>query len=224
MIINNFEKDNVDSNISLMEQWSIPGNAINYAQYKRNSRDYLKLNIKELDEKNHRIMNGKLEEKDRQIIELDFHNTSEKLKGEYLDMYDGVRLDILHTMKFDVNSDLSTTYLGRIDKTMSNRMKVEEIFPISEQGYTVGKLLDGTECQILLVTGSSKSFTFKIHYLKCKSLHSLPKFASKTLRIQVGNGQYNRVLFVIPIVIDIHDNRFEIFMLVSEIHENVDVV
>ena len=31
----------------------------------------------------------------------------------------------------------------------SDNIKVEERFPISEQGYTVGKLLDGTECQIL---------------------------------------------------------------------------
>ena len=64
----------------------------------------------------------------------------------------------------------------------------------------------------------------KSHYLRCKSLHSLPKFTSKTLRIQVGNGQYVSMLFIIPIVIDIHGHRFEIFTLVSEIHENVDLV
>ena len=57
---------------------------------------------------------------------------------------------------------------------------MEETFPISEQGYTVGKLLDGTECQILLDTGAKKSFMSKSHYLHCKSLHSLTKFASKT--------------------------------------------
>ena len=45
-----------------------------------------------------------------------------------------------------------------------------------EQGYTVGKLLDGTQCQILLGTGMSKSFMSKSHYLHCKSLHSLPKY------------------------------------------------
>ena len=44
----------------------------------------------------------------------------------------------------------------------------------------VGKLLDGTECQILLDTGASKSFMSKSHYLHCKSLHSLPKFTLKT--------------------------------------------
>ena len=42
--------------------------------------------------------------------------------------------------------------------------------------------------------------------------------------IQVGNGQYMGVLFVIPVIIDIHRHRFEIFTLVSEIHENVDLV
>ena len=53
---------------------------------------------------------------------------------------------------------------------------------------------------------------------------SLPNFASKTQRIQEGNGQFISVLFIIPIIVDIHRHRFEIYMLVSEIHENVDIV
>ena len=65
----------------------------------------------------------------------------------------------------------------------------------------------------------SKSF-----YLRCKTLHVLPKFASNTQRIQVGNGQYVGVLFVILVIIDIHGHRFEIFTLFPEIHENVDLV
>ena len=64
----------------------------------------------------------------------------------------------------------------------------------------------------------------KSHSLWCKSLHSLPKFASKTQRIQVGNRQYVSVLFIIPVVIDIQGHRFRIFILVSEIHKNVDLV
>ena len=43
-------------------------------------------------------------------------------------------------------------------------------------------------------------------------------------RIQVGNGEYVSVLFIIPIVTDIHGRGFEIFTLVLEIHENVDLV
>ena len=108
--------------------------------------------------------------------------------------------------------------------TKDSRVKAEESFPISEQGYTMGKLLDGSECQVLLDMGASKSFMAKSHYLCCKSLNSLPKFASRTQRIQVGNAQFVSVLFIIPIIIDTHGHRFEIYTLVSEIHENMDLV
>ena len=89
-------------------------------------------------------------------------------------------------------------------------MMIEERFSITEQGYTVGKLLDDTECQTLEQVNYS---CLKSHSLCCKSLHSLPKFASKTQRIQVGNGQYVSVLFIVPIIIDRHGHRFEIYIL-----------
>ena len=60
--------------------------------------------------------------------------------------------------------------------------------------------------------------------MQCKSLHALPKFASTTQSVQVGNGQCVAVLFVIQLIVDIHGHRFEVFMLVSEIHYNVDLV
>ena len=103
-------------------------------------------------------------------------------------------------------------------------LKAEESFLLSEQGYTLGKLLDGTECQLLLDTGASKSFMSKSYYIRCKSLHSLQKFVLKMQRIQVRNGQYVSLLFIIPVIIDVHRQRFEIYTLVSEIHENVDLV
>ena len=43
-------------------------------------------------------------------------------------------------------------------------------------------------------------------------------------RVQVGNGQCVAVLFVIPVIIDECGHRFEVFTLVSEIHDNVDLV
>ena len=52
----------------------------------------------------------------------------------------------------------------------------------------------------------------------------MPKFASTTQRIQVGNSQCVSVLFIIPVIVDIHGHRFKIYTLVSEIHENVDLV
>ena len=78
--------------------------------------------------------------------------------------------------------------------------------------------------KIPLDTGASKSYMSNSYYLRCKSLHVFPKFASSIQRIQVGNGQYVGVLFVIRVIADIHDHVFEIFTLVSEIHKNVDLV
>ena len=131
---------------------------------------------------------------------------------------------MVYTNRFDENSDLSMTYLGQTKMKRGTTIGAEEKFPITRQGFTLGKLLDGTECQILLDTGASKSYLSKSYYLRCKSLPTLPKFALNTQRIQVGNGQYVGILFVTPVIIDVHGHRFEIFTLVSEIHENVDLV
>ena len=83
------------------------------------------------------------------------------LKEDYLDMHEGVQSKILNITRFDEMSDLSTTYLGKSDRSENDKIKAEESFPISEQGYMLGKLLDGTECQILLDTGASKSYMSK---------------------------------------------------------------
>ena len=139
-----------------------------------------------------------------------------------MDIYEGIHSDIVRSNKFDENSDISTTYLGKIDnRGNQDKLKAEESFPILENGYTLGRLLDGTKCQLLLDTGVSKSFMSKSFYMQCKSLHTLPKFASTTQRIQVGNSQCVSVLFIIPVI---HGHRFEIYTLVSEIQENVDLV
>ena len=52
----------------------------------------------------------------------------------------------------------------------------------------------------------------------------MPTFASITQRVQVGNGKCVVVLFVISGIVDIHGHSFEVFMLVSEIHDIVDLV
>ena len=131
---------------------------------------------------------------------------------------------MVYANKFNENSGLSTTYLGQTKMMRDTKIKAEERFPITGQVFASGKLLDGTECQILLDTGATKSYMSKSYYLQSKTLHALVKFLSNTQRIQVGNGQYASVLFIIPVIIDIHRHRFQIFTLVSKIHDNVDLV
>ena len=84
--------------------------------------------------------------------------------------------------------------------------------------------MECTDCHILIDTGAGKSYMSKSYYLRFKSLHALPNSASKIQRIKVGNGQYVGVLLVIPVMITIQEHRFQIIALVSDIHENVDLV
>ena len=132
-------------------------------------------------------MNNKIksrkDEKERPILEIDLRNTSDRLKEEYLDRYKGLKSEILSTTRFIETSDLSVTYLGRVNIARKIKTTAEDKFLISEQGYRTGQLLDGTKCLFLLNTAASTSFMSKSHHLHCKSLHSLPKFASKTQKI-----------------------------------------
>ena len=159
-----------------------------------------------------------------QMMNIDFGESPEVLKAKYMDVYEDVFAEVVTTSKFDENVNLSTTYLGKVDMKREDIMRAEESFPISEQGFVIGKVLKGEECQILLDTGMSKSYMSKSYYLRSQVLHNLPKFASKTQRIQVGNGQYVGVLFVIPVIVEICSHRLEVFTLVSEIFDNVDMV
>ena len=72
---------------------------------------------------------------------------------------------MVHANKFNENSDLSMMYLGQTKMTRDTRFKAEERFPITGQGFASAKLLYGTECQILLDTGATKSYMSKSYYL-----------------------------------------------------------
>ena len=164
-----------------MEQGSILNNEVNYIQCNKDPKSFHNLNIRAANKEKYKRKSN-VENEERQMLELDFGGKQEKLKEEYLDVYKGIQSEILSTTRFDEDSHLSTTYSGRVNTTKTSKIKVEESFPILEEWYTIGKLLDVTECQILLDTGASKSFMSKSHYLYCKSLHSLPKICIKNTK------------------------------------------
>ena len=197
LITNNAER--TEPLMMQMEQWSILGNVLNYVQHSKfNSMNHT-LNVKVLNRYKVKL------DTEREFKEIDFGSILQKLQEEYLDVYEGIQSDIVSSSRFDENSDISTTYLGRIENMESqDKLKAEESFPIPENGNTLGRLLDGTKCQLLLDTGTSKSFMSKSFYMQCKSLHTLPKFTSTMQRIQVGNGQCIGILFIIQVIVDIH--------------------
>ena len=208
--INQYEKDllsdrNVRKSNLQMEQWSILSDNIVYVKSK--DSDIMNgINIKPIDYREHKRMYRKMGKEGGERIDIDFGESPEVVKSRYMDVYDNIYAEVVTTSRFDENVDLSTMYLGRINVKREEVLKAEESFPISEQGFVKGKLINGKECQILLDMGASKLYmsSKSYYYLRCKLLHNLPKFALKTQRIQVGNGQYVGVLFVIPVVVEIN--------------------
>ena len=160
----------------------------------------------------------------KEFKELNFGATPQKLQEEYMDIYEGIHSEVVSSNRFDGNSDISTTYLGRVDKENQHKLKAEESFPISEHGYTLGRLLDGTECQLLLDMGASKSFMSKsfICNVSHSTLYQYLLQKHKGYKLEMVNVL--NVLFITLVIVDIHGHKFEIYMLVSEIHENVDLV
>ena len=158
LIVNDTEK--IEPLMTQMEQWSILSNVLNNVQHSRfNSMNHT-LDVKAMNRFKSKP------DTDREFKELDFDSTLQKLQEEYMDIYEGIHSDIVGSNRFDENSDISTTYLGKTEnRGNQDKLKAEESFPILENGYTLGRLLDGTKSQLLLESNVSKSFMSKPFYM-----------------------------------------------------------
>ena len=142
-----------------IRNWSIFSDNVRYIHH-----DQVKpqnLNIDTLDYRDHKELYFKLREKKGETLDVDFVLYPDVIKSRYLDVYEGVYAEMVYTNKFNENSDLSMIYLGQTKMTRDTRIKAEERFPITGQGFASGKLLDGTKCQILLDTCATKSYMSK---------------------------------------------------------------
>ena len=72
-----------------------------------------------------------LHEKELLNTDVNFGHSPDRLKTEYLDVYEGVYAEIVSSDRFDEDTDLSTMYLGQIDMTRDMEVKAEENFPIT---------------------------------------------------------------------------------------------
>ena len=140
-----------------MEEWSILSDHVKYVMHGE-SEAFQKLSIDSLNYRQNRDLYRKLNNKVMLKLNLNFGKSQEKLKADYLDMYEGVYTEVISTDRFDEDTDLSTTYLGQVDMTRDTEVKAEESFPMTARGYTKGQLLDGTDCEILINTGASKCY------------------------------------------------------------------
>ena len=107
LIVNNAEK--IEPLMTQMKQWSILSNVLNYIQHDKHHMINHNLSIRAVNK--HR--NGSETKEEREFAELDFGIIWKISCEEYLDVYEGIQSEIVKTTRFDENSDLSTTYLGK---------------------------------------------------------------------------------------------------------------
>ena len=146
-----------------MRNWSIFIDNVKYVQHDQATPQ--NLNIDTLDYRDHKELYLKLKGEERQTRDIDFGLYPDILKSKYLDVYEDVYAEMVYANKFNENSDLRTTYLGQTKMTRDTKIRAEERFPITGQGFASGRLLYGMDCQILLDTGATKSYMSKSYYL-----------------------------------------------------------
>ena len=67
-----------------------------------------------------------MQEEESISADVNFGRSPERLKAEYLDVYEGVYAEVISTDRFDEDTDLSTMYLGQVDMNRNLEIKAEE--------------------------------------------------------------------------------------------------
>ena len=106
-----------------MEDWSILSDHVKYVKHEDGLETFHKLNVNMLDYHQYQDLYQELKGKKILTVDVDFGNSPEKLKSEYLDVYEGVHAEIVSTNRFDENSDLSTTYLRCVNMTRETEVR-----------------------------------------------------------------------------------------------------
>ena len=98
------------------------------------------MDINTLDYREHKDLYFQLKYDERETLDADFGLHPDVTKARYLDVYEDIYAEMVYASKFDENSDLSMTYLGQTNMTRNTRIKAEERFPITGQGFASRKL------------------------------------------------------------------------------------
>ena len=145
--------------------------------------------------------------------------------NHWQERYEDVSCNLYARNKFDDNNDVSTTYLGYYKSKGEERtFPVDNHIPIDGRGVTEAFLMDNTPMKLFFDSGASRSYLSKKYYDANKSLHRLPKFSTTCTGIKIGNGSIIPTLFVIPIQFMTHGHIFEVYTIVAEIDDGMDLV
>ena len=188
--------------------WSILSTEIGYTTNKDNS-PYSEMNTSKL--------YNKLRKDERLITESSSDQWDER--------FEEVTCSLHYSHKFDDTNDVSTTYLGSyLDKGEPRTFPVDNHIPFDGRGMSKAYLSDGTSIKMFFDSGASRSYLSKRCYDTNPMLQDMPKYVTTCTGIRIGNGSIVPALFVIPILFIACGHTFEIFTIVAEIDDDMDLV
>ena len=188
--------------------WSILSTEIDYTTDKDNS-PYSEMSTSNL--------YNKLQE-DEQLI-------TESSSDQWDERFEEVTCSLHYSHKFDDTNDVSTTYLGSyLGKDEPRTFPVDNHIPFDGRGMSKAYLSNGTPMKIFFDSGASRSYLSKRFYDTNPMLHDMPKYVTTCTGIRIGNGSIVPALFVIPILFMACGHTFEIFTIVAEIDDDMDLV
>ena len=115
-IENKFKPNNKKKSPVQMKEWSILSDHVKYITSGR-SETFHDLNIDQMNYRQEIDLYREFQEKELLNADVNFGGSPDRLKAEYLDVYEGVYAKIISTDKFEEDTGLSTTYLGQLDMT-----------------------------------------------------------------------------------------------------------
>ena len=139
---------------------------------------------------------NKLQEDEQLIIE--------DSSDQWDESFEEVTCSLHYSHKFDDTNDVSTTYLGNYMPNDEPRtFPVDSHIPFDGRGMSKAYLSNGTPIKLLFDSEASRSYLSGI---------------------RIGNGSIVPALFVIPILFMTCGHTFEIFTIVAEIDDDMDLV
>ena len=188
--------------------WSILSTEIDYTTNKDGST-YTEMNSSNLYDK--------LSEDEQLIIE--------DSSDQWDDRSEEVTCTSHYSHKFDDTNDVSTTYLGSYRaKDDPRTFPVDNHIPFDGRGMSRAYLSNGTPLKLFFDSGASRSYLSKKFYDSNPVLHDMPKFVTTCTGIRIGNGSIVQALFVISLLFMSCGHTFEIFTIVAEIDDDMDLV
>ena len=128
-------------------------------------------------------------------------------------------------IQVDDTNDVSTTHLGSyMAKDEPRIFPIDNHIPFDGRAKSKAYLSNGTPMKLFSDSGASRSYLSKKFYDSNPVLHDMPKSVTTCTGIRIVNGSIVQALFVIPLLFMSCGHTFEIFTIVAEIDDDMDLV